>query len=526
MFFEPFLDSFIPPVEEKAKQVNQATWILETTGSKDAADLLAQLKVEYLKFFSDPKIYDQLLSWKKLKRNDPILERQLTLLLLRFKENMIPDELREKIAKKESLIAQKYATFRPRFEEKPLTENQIRQTLKDEKDMALRKKVWEASKEIGSCLAPHIVELVDLRNEAAKHLGYKDYFQMQLNLQEVDEDWLFSFLEKVEKGSKRAYDELITFIEAKLQDRFEVGEEALFPWGWSDAFCQEDPLYSQELDQLVQDEDLVSMARNFYSSMGLRVDSILARSDLYERENKNQHAFCIHIDRNGDVRTLNNLTPSMRWADTLLHELGHGVYDQETDFSLPWLLREPPHMITTEAMALLMGSQVYSVDFLKKFVGASNGKEAAMKEAEKSRKRQQLIFSRWVMVMSYFERELYRNPHQDLQKLWWTLVERYQKVKAPYGREEKEDWASKFHIGLAPVYYYSYLLGEIFASSLKSLLKQQGQEVLWTQNTGQLLKEKLFAPANCYNWMELIERVLGHPFSEEDWKKEFVEEKS
>ncbi len=528
IFFEPFLESFVPPVEEKAKQVQQVSWILETTGSKDAAHSLAGLITEYRKFFSDPKIYEQLLSWKKEKIDDPLLERQLNLLILRFKENMIPDFLREQIAQKESQLAQKYATFRPVFEGKALTENQIRQVLKDEERMAARKEVWQHSKEIGSFLAPLIVEIVELRNIAARHLGYENYFMMQLDLQEVDYAWLFSFLEKVEKSSQESYDSLMVFLEKKLSERFGVDRKELFPWTWSDPFCQEDPLYSKEFDALVQREDLVAMARNFYTSMDLDVKSILSRSDLYERENKNQHAFCTHIDRKGDVRTLNNLVPTLRWADTLLHELGHGVYEKGMDYSLPWLLREPPHMITTEAMALLAGSQVYSSEFLKKFLSSPMSKEkrAAMLEAEKSRKRQQLIFSRWVMVMTYFEEALYRDPRQDLQKLWWNLVERYQKVKMPADREHSQDWASKFHIGLAPVYYYSYLLGEIFASSLKSFLKSQGQEVLWTPQSGRLLKEKLFSPANSYPWQELVEKVLGRPFSEEDWQKEFVEKNS
>jgi peptidyl-dipeptidase A len=523
IFFEPFLDSFIPPIEEKAKQVQQASWILETTGSQDAADLLASLKVEYQKYFSDPKIYQQLLVWQKNQTGDPILQRQLDLLVMRFKENMIPESLCKKIANKESELAHLYANFRPVIDDKPLTENKIRQILKEEKDVDFRKKIWEGSKEIGNKLAPSIVEVVELRNEAARHMGYENYFYMQLDLQEVDPKWLFSFLGKVEKNSQKAYDALMVSMEQKLQERFGIEKEELFPWVWSDPFCQEDPLYTKALDGLVEKEDLLSIAKNFYAPLGLDVQSILKRSDLYERENKNQHAFCTHIDRKGDVRTLNNLVSSLRWMDTLLHELGHAVYDQEMDYSLPWLLREPPHMITTEAMALFTGGQAYSQDFLKKFLQNSSGKEAAMKEAEESRKRQQLIFSRWVMVMTYFEEALYKNPRQDLQKLWWEMVARYQKVAIPPHREDKQDWAAKYHIGLAPVYYYSYLLGEIFASSLKSLLKKESKNSLWTETSGKLLKERLFQPGNRYRWDTLIERVLGHPFTEEDWQKEFVQ---
>jgi peptidyl-dipeptidase A len=38
----------------------------------------------------------------------------------------------------------------------------------------------------------------------------------------------------------------------------------------------------------------------------------------------------------------------------------------------------------------------------------------------------QLIFSRWSQVMFRFEKSLYADPDQDLNELWWNLVEKYQ----------------------------------------------------------------------------------------------------
>ena len=46
---------------------------------------------------------------------------------------------------------------------------------------------------------------------------------------------------------------------------------------------------------------------------------------------------------------------------------------------------------------------------------------------------QLLIFSRWCQVMLRFEKAMYENPDQDLNKLWWDLVEKYQVLKRPAG---------------------------------------------------------------------------------------------
>ena len=240
----------------------------------------------------------------------------------------------------------------------------------------------------------------------------------------------------------------------------------LGPWAWGDPFCQEDPLDCQELDSLVEGIDIPAVSRAFYHKMGIEVHPILERSDMYEREGKNQHAFCINIDRNGDVRTLNNVKNSIKWLETVLHELGHAIYDVGYDPELPWLLKEPPHMITTEAMALIAGRQAYRFESLKHLINAPK-KEHLMKKADMSLKRRQLIFSRWVLVMTAFERELYSDPSQDLNTLWWSLVEKYQKITPPQGRQGKNDWAAKYHIGLAPVYYFSYLLERCLPRRLK-----------------------------------------------------------
>ena len=182
-----------------------------------------------------------------------------------------------------------------------------------------------------------------------------------------------------------------------------------------------------------------------------------------------------------------------------------------------------------------------------------------MKKADESHRRRQLIFSRWVLVMTAFESELYRDPSQDLNKLWWDMVEKYQKIPAPKNRTKQNDWAAKYHIGLAPVYYFSYLsqlqnsprrqnrpfesfcrpaaesyspeyvlgggtrgrgrprqtdskssifpgrgvlqlahlLGELFASSIQeALAKKCGSPSLSTAKAGKFLQEKLFKPGN------------------------------
>lgn len=526
--FESFLNSFVPQVANKSKQLNQAYWLLATTGSSDAADLVGTLSTDLSMLFNNPQTYKQLLKWEKQGSvTDPILKRQLQLLIYSFKEKAIPENLLKEIAHKEAALSFAHGNFRASLRGKTVSENDILEILKKEKDPSIRKEAWEASKEVGQFLAPQILELVKLRNQAAKSLGYDNYFAMQLDLQEVNEKDLFDLLDQVANRSDGSYKNTLQTIEEIQCKQFSVPDEELGPWAWSEPFGQEDPLDREELDSLVANTDLIQATRQFYQKMGVQIEPILEKSDLWEKPGKNQHAFCINIDRNTDIRTLENLKPTLKWLETILHEFGHAIYEQGYDSKLPWLLKQPPHMITTEAMALMAGRRAYLASSLSKLPSYTSNQDPLILKAQESLSRRQLIFSRWVLVMTYFERELYRNPDQDLNTLWWSLVTKYQKIRAPKNRSGKSDWAAKYHIGLAPVYYYSYLLGELFASCMEETLQTiTGSNSLETTAAGAFLQEKLFAPGNRMNWAQLIEHVTGKPLSSDAWIREFATKQS
>ena len=521
MDFSQFLANFVPRVARKSKQVNQAFWLLETTGSADAADLKGTLDSELKLVFNNPEIYQELLELEKTGRvKDPLLQRQLNVLLRTFKQNQISESLLEEISQREAALAMAYGKFRPLLKGKQASENDLREILKNEQNVPVRKEAWEASKQIGRELAPQILALVRLRNQAAHSLGYSDYFQMQLDLQEIDGPWLLKTFDDLSQRSNAAYLEVLEEIEQAQIAQFHVEVKELGPWAWGEPFCQEDPLDSHELDQLVEGVDFSQSAAAFYTRMGIDVDPILQHSDMYERPGKNQHAFCINMDREEDIRTLNNVNSTIKWLETVLHELGHAIYEMGFEPHLPWLLKEPPHMITTEAMALIAGRKAYTADSLRRLVGEKP--KALLQLADRSLKRRQLIFSRWVLVMTAFESELYRNPDQDLNTLWWHLVEKYQKIRAPKDRSGKWDWAAKYHIGLAPAYYYSYLLGEMFASAIEETLVKECQASLESPQAGKLLNKKLFGPGNRMPWNDLVHHVTGDFLTPDAWIREFA----
>ncbi|NGX49874.1 MAG: hypothetical protein K940chlam5_01479 [Candidatus Anoxychlamydiales bacterium] len=517
--FQNFLDDFISKVELKEEQLNRAVWILETTGSKDAASLVGSLSAELKILFSDKDIYEKIVSFNKEEEIDPLLKRQIHILINAFKGNMLPKEILNEISTKEAVLNQIYANFRAKIDGKVYSENALRDILKEEKDVDLRKKAWEASKIVGIELAPKIVELAHLRNKAANSLGYENYFDMMLDLSDINKTKLIRTFDDLKNKTDESFSKILLHVNETLSNEFKVSLDEIGPWAYKDPFCQMDPIETSKLNELFQDKDLLKISKSFYEQMGFKVDDLIDSSDLYERDGKNQHAFCISVNRKKDVRTLNNIKPNVQRMETLLHEFGHGVYDLEIDEKLSWLLREPPHILTTEAIALLMGRQTYTKEFLRDFLDVKD--EKILNEVENGLKRRQLFFSRSAFMITEFEAKMYDNPNQDLNTLWWDLYEKYYNSPRPKGREDKADWAAKYHIGLAPVYYYSYLLGEVFASTLqKQLLDVAKDDNIWKKDAAIFLKDKMFSHGSKYRWDLLIENVLDSPFSIDDWVDE------
>jgi peptidyl-dipeptidase A len=123
-----------------------------------------------------------------------------------------------------------------------------------------------------------------------------------------------------------------------------------------------------------------------------------------------------------------------------------------------------------------------------------------------------LVFARWVLVMTNFERSLYADPDADLDTLWWDLVERHQLVQRPDGRSAP-DWAAKIHLAAAPVYYQNYLYGELFASQLDATLRARAGGLVDRAAAGALLRDDVFATGASLRWDALVERATGEPLS-------------
>lgn len=509
-----FIEEHLKKVQPIFKEKNQLYWDATGTGKQELYDKYAELEIQYRKIYADKKDFAIVKSlYDSQKITCPALKRQVDLLYLEYLASQGDEELMEKIIKMESSLEAKFNTHRALFEGNKVSDNVLSDVLKKEKNCERRKAAWEACKTVGEMVAEDVIKLVKLRNESARKLGFKNYYDMSLEFAEQNSDDIIRIFQELHDATQKPFEKMKQMIDEKLAAFYGISAKELMPYHYQDQFFQEVQNVGEvDMDEYLKDKDVKVIVEKFYNGMGLNVTEMLNHSDLYERENKYQHAYCTDIDREGDVRTMCSIKNNRYWMETLLHELGHGVYSMYIDRKLPWLLREESHIFATEAIAQMFEIMSTNPEWLKQAAGIPEDvAEKWRATLEVERKMNLLIFCRWSLVMVNFERELYKNPDQDLNKLWWDYVEKYQLVKRIPDRN-KPDWAAKIHLATVPVYYHNYMLGNLMVSQLmhymanKILQEKDIKKVTFISQPkiGQYLKDRVFGPGKSVRWEYMI----------------------
>ncbi|MEI6499277.1 MAG: M2 family metallopeptidase [bacterium] len=517
-----FLDEFEATFRPLYVGAGERQFEALTTGDEKKYAEAVEFEVKIQNLLSRKDKFIEAEEFNRLEDLDAIQERQVFEIYRAYLSHQADPELMRQISELDSEVSQDYSTFRVKKGDIELTDNDILEILENSNNSAEVEEIWNSSKEVGALVADKVVKLAKLRNQLAISLNFKNYWEMSLVLQDFEPMKLLQLFDDLDRLTAAIFAKIKHDLDEKIAEKFNLSISELAPSHFGRYFQQSPKIFDLDLDATYLDQDLTFLTDKYYKSIGLSIDKILAKSDLYEKKGKNQHAFCFGIDAPDDVRVLCNVKPNAMWMDTMLHEFGHGVYDHYLDKNMPWSLRSPAHIFTTEAIAMMFGTLSANPTWIERMLD----KKLSAKEAEETAlmtKYDKIIFSRFVQVMFRFEKDFYENPDQNLDDLWWKLVEKYQCLKRPIG-ERKGDWASKMHIASAPVYYHNYLLGELFAAQLRNYIKANISANASLSNDvkiGDYLKERVFAPGQKYVWGDFVKSATDKELTPKYFAEEF-----
>ncbi len=471
--------------------------------------------------------------------------RQLDKILLSAAESpgTVPDLVRARIETEVSLSALRDGfTFclehRGGKCVKPITVNQIDQTLTTSGNLSERLRFWEASKQDGPALKLGLGQARDLRNRTATELGYSSYFHLQVADYGMSVAEMMQLMDRVLADTTPLYRQLHLCARQRLAERYGQPVPDQIPahwlgdrWGRAWSGLAKNPGLEDAL-RGKSPEWTLRQAERFFTSLGWPSlpRSFWQKSDLYELppgsgRKKDRHASSWHVDLDQDVRSLMSVVPGFRGFRNSHHELGHVYYDLAySNPRVPIVLREGANRAFHEAVADLAALAARQQPYLRHIGLLPDGQvidrnewllDEALDSAVVS-----LAFS--AGTMTHFEYDLYEKklPVDQFNRDWWELVGRHQGIRPPAARGEQFcDACTKAQIIADAARYYDYALAALIKYQLhdyiaRQILRQDPHDCNYYGNkeVGKWLWEILSLGAT-RDWRQVLRERTGEEIS-------------
>ncbi len=503
-FLAKYVDGWLP-LEAAA---NQASWtaLTDVTEAHTAAQVAKNQALN--EFVGSREVIDGVKSLlaRRAELSD-LTVRQLEKARLRAAEapGTIPEIVKERTEAeaRQSAVQDGYTFFMARGAQGgPVSANEIDGVLVGSRDLPERLGAWAASKTIGQALRPGLLKLRDLRNRAARELGFDDFFALQVADYGMTTAEMIALCDGFVAQVKPLYEQLHTWAKHELARRYKAdAPDGKIPAHWlPNRWGQNWPGLVEGVDmdapfQGKTKEYITEQAERFYTSLGFPPlpRSFYEKSDLYppdpkSNRKKNSHASAWHVDLKQDVRSLMSIEPDSRWFGTAHHELGHiYYYISYSTPQVPYLLRGGANRAFHEGIGDLIGVAAGQKPYLKQMGLLTPEAEKAdtvtyLLDAALDRSITFIPFS--AGTMTRFERDFYAGSIQPdaLNAAWWQIVGQYQGIAPPIDRPEHLcDAATKTHINDDPAQYYDYAIGTVLKFQLhdhiaREILKQDPRE--------------------------------------------------
>ncbi len=469
----------------------------------------------------------------------PLTVRQLNRVILNAAEGpMTNPVLTNRRVAAETKQASLLNSFQFKLKGKPITANEIDDLLNTSTDLAERKAVWEASKEIGPTLKNNLMLLRGLRNGVAGELNYPDYFTLQVAAYDMTTEEMLKMNEQFMDALRPLYLQLHTWTKYKLAEKFHQPLPDKIPAHWLNN------RWAQNWTGLVEAADLdpyfkgktaewiAKTAEDFYLGLGFQPlpGSFWVKSDLYpvpkdSKRKKNTHASCWHIDLENDIRSLQSIEPNSEWFFTAHHELGHGHYfESYSRPEVPDLLRLGANPGFHEGVCELISLAASQVPYLQAKGILPNDfkadKTAFLLDDALARSVPFIFFASG--TMTHWEADIYAHNLEgnEWNKRWWEYVSKYQGVEPPEKRgEEWADYATKTHINDTPAYYHNYAVATVLKFQLhdyiaRHILHQPPQSCNYAGNkeVGKWLYD-ILKKGGTEDWRKVLKDATGEELS-------------
>src|ERR1035437_4658636 len=296
------------------------------------------------------------------------------------------------------------------------SENKMRVLMRTNQNEKVRKACFESLEKLaGECVSDYVKQ-VKQRNKFAKVIGYKDFYDYKIHIDEgMSKKELFAIFEDVYNKTKYAFKNV-----RKLE---KVYPNLRKPWNFSFMLTGD---FVKEEDQYFQFENALSYWGKSYNALGVDFQQVSINLDLIDRKGKYNNGFChwpVPIHYEGGRRIpgvcdftsnaiVNQVGSGINGIHTLFHEAGHAAHLLNSTQEDCCINTEyPPSTVSwAETQSMFMDSISASIEWKMRYAKNANGKSYPFELYEKkARKIYPLIplDLMGIMFVVFFEKEIY-----------------------------------------------------------------------------------------------------------------------
>ncbi len=361
--------------------------------------------------------------------------------------------------------------------------------------------VWKGWHAIGPPMRQRYVRFVELSNQGAREMGFKDTGALWRSGYDMPPDDFSADLERLWQQVRPLYLSLHTFVRARLVQKY--GASVVPPDGpipahllgnpWAQQWGDVYPILglpennqSFDLTELLKAKKLdakgmVRYGEGFFTSMGFAPlpQTFWERSLFTKPADRDVvcHASAWDLDNQDDLRI--KMCIQVRDVDfvTVHHELGHNFY-QRAYKAQPFLFQNGAndgfHEAIGDTIALAITPEYLNkVGLLDKVPSTDNDIPQLLEQAL-----DRVAFLPFGLLIDQWRWKVFSGEIKpaDYNKSWWELRRKYQGVAPPVERSEADfDPGAKYHVA-ANVPYTRYFLAHILEFQFyRSLCKAAGQ---------------------------------------------------
>ena len=496
---QAFMDKTEAELAELAVKVNRATWVQENFITDDtqaiAADAIDQVTAVTTDRVEQAKRFDGLTLPPDLARKFMLLRLSLT-----APAPKDPKLRREMTGIGVSLDADygkgKYCPKPDQCLDITAIEERIAHSTNPEE----LKDLWLGWHKVGVPMRERYARFVELSNEGAREIGFKDTGAMWRSNYDMPPDAFDADLERLWNQVRPLYLSLHTYVRARLVEKY--GPQVVPPGGpipahllgnlWAQQWGNIYPIVGVQDDskrfdvtELLKKKHLdargmVRYGEGFFTSMGFApLPKTFWERSLFTKPAHRDvvcHASAWDIDNEDDLRV--KMCIQIRGEDfvTIHHELGHNIY-QRAYKNQPFLFKSGAndgfHEAIGDAIALaITPAYLNKVGLLEKVPDDTNDIPDLLKQAL-----DRVAFLPFGLLIDRWRWKVFSDEvtPANYNQAWWALKLQYQGVAPPVARSEADfDPGAKYHIASNTPYMRYFLAHVLEFQFYRALCREAG----------------------------------------------------